>query len=644
MNLLSVKNLSRSGRETPLFTNASFTLDEGEKAALIGKNGSGKSTLLSCIAGSLAPDEGDIMLAKGAGVSFLSQNPVYNMDHSIREHIFKSESAKLTAIRNYEDICAQMAGRQEADISAGLKDKLDRATEEMTKRKLWDYEIHIKQILTTLGITDLEQSMGSLSGGMVKKVALAQVLIDDTKILLLDEPTNHLDITTIAWLEEYLRLTDRGVLMVTHDRYFLDNVCSSIYELDRGRIKSYTGNYSLYLEKKAAEAEIEQNTERRIESVLRTEREWLLRGPQARGTKAKARLDAVRRMIGREKIKEDKEFAFEVSGRRLGGKILELEHVSKSWEPGKPLIEDFSYSFRKGERLGIFGANGSGKTTLLNILTAAILPDTGSVTAGQNTVFGYYRQNIDTEMFPPGTDVPTVLEYIEESAELITMNNGKVLTAARMLEQFGFEGKIQYSPVTALSGGERKRLYLVRLLMANPNFLVLDEPTNDFDIFTMSVLESFLESYTGCLIVVSHDRCFMDKTADLLLILDGSGSVSGFAGSCSEYLEVRKTIAADTKPEREKAQKKEGPGETSAKPAPSNRKQKRTFKEQKEFESLEEEIGTSEKRKKDLETLLSGGETDYSRMGELSAEYGALCSDLDSQYTRWEELAELEDY
>ncbi|QQO08699.1 ABC-F family ATP-binding cassette domain-containing protein [Breznakiella homolactica] len=644
MNLLSVKNLSRNGREEPLFTNASFTLDEGEKAALIGKNGSGKSTLLACIAGNLDPGEGDIMFAKDAGVSFLPQNPVYNPAHTIREHIFKSESAKLGAIRNYEDICEQMAGRSEADITAGLRDKLDRATEEMTKRNLWDYETHIKQILTTLGITGMEQTMGTLSGGMVKKVALAQVLIDDTKILLLDEPTNHLDITTIAWLEDHLRLTDRGVLMVTHDRYFLDNVCSSIYELDRARIKSYAGNYSIYLEKKAVEAEIEQNTERRIESVLRTEREWLLRGPQARGTKAKARVDAVHRMINRDKIKEDKDFAFEVSGRRLGGKILELEHISKSWEPGKPVIEDFSYSFKKGERLGIFGANGSGKTTLLNILTNTIPPDSGTVKAGQNTVFGYYRQNIDMELSAPGTEAPTVLEYIEETAEVITMNNGKTLTAARMLEQFGFEGKIQYSPVTALSGGERKRLYLVRLLMANPNFLVLDEPTNDFDIFTMSILESFLESYAGCLVIVSHDRCFMDKTADMLLILDNAGGVSGFAGSCTEYLEARKTFAAEPKPGQQPASPKDAPQKTSAEPQQSNKKQKRTFKEQKEFEALENEITASENRRKELEALLSGGETDYSKIGGLGAEYASLGTALETQYARWEELAELENY
>ncbi|MDR2901385.1 MAG: ABC-F family ATP-binding cassette domain-containing protein [Treponema sp.] len=644
MNLLSVKNLSMNGREEPLFVNAAFNLDDGEKAALIGKNGSGKSTLLSCIAGILAPDNGEIMIAKDAGISFLPQNPAYNREHSIREHIFKSESAKLKAIRNYEDVCADMAGRSEGEITAGLKNKLDKAAEEMTSRNLWDYEIHIKQILTTLGIDGLDQKMGTLSGGMIKKVALAQVLIDDTKILLLDEPTNHLDITTIAWLEEHLRTTDRAVLMVTHDRYFLDNVCSAMYELDRARIKSYAGNYSLYLEKKEIEAEIEQNTERRIESVLRTEREWLLRGPQARGTKQRARVDAVHRMINRDKIKEDKDFAFEVSGRRLGGKILELEHISKSWKAEKPIVEDFSYSFKKGERLGIFGVNGSGKTTLLNILTGTIQPDSGKVIRGENTVFGYYQQNIDMEKTYPENEVPTVLAYIEEAAEVIIMNDGKTLTAARMLEQFGFEGRVQYSPITALSGGERKRLYLVKLLMTNPNFLVLDEPTNDFDIFTMSVLESFLESYTGCLVVVSHDRFFMDKTADMLLILDNKGSVSGFVGSCSEYLELQKNTAEELKQNREKISSKENTKETAREQNQSNKKQKRTFKEQKEFENIEGEISKLEMRSKELEALLSGGESDYSKIGNLSAEYKTIGETLEQQYERWEVLAELGDY
>ncbi|AEE15905.1 ATP-binding cassette domain-containing protein [Treponema brennaborense] len=647
MNLLSVKELAKMGREQPLFTGVTFGLDEGEKAALIGKNGCGKSTLLNCIAGKLAPDDGSVVTAKNCGVSFLPQNPQFNADDTIREHIFKSESSKLAVIREYEQSCGALSDA--AGLTAAQRLRFDALTEQMTDRDLWNYETHVKQVLSTLGITELDRTMGTLSGGMVKKVALAQVLIDDTKLLLLDEPTNHLDISAIAWLEEYLRTTNRAVLMVTHDRYFLDNVCSSIYELARARLKLYSGNYSQYLEKKETEAQIEANTERRIESVLRTEREWLLRGPQARGTKARARVDAIHRLINREKFAQDKGFTFETTGRRLGGKILELDQVSKTWRSadGTPrtVVSDFSYVFKKGEKLGIFGENGAGKTTLLNILTGTIAPDTGTVTKGENTVFAYYLQNPVLADPAPESDAPTVLEYILETAEVITMNNGKTLSAAKMLELFGFEGKIQYSPVTALSGGERKRLYLVRLLMMNPNFLVLDEPTNDFDIFTMSALESFLETYSGCLVVVSHDRCFMDKTADTLLILDGSGGVSGFVGSCSEYIAHRKETerSAQEKEKRTKAEQTAAKTENNASAAQNadgtpRAVKRRTYKEQREFEALEADIMSAEERKKTLEALLSGGETDYGKMGDLSAEYRELTAALEAKYARWEEL------
>ena len=667
--MLSIKDLGKIGRDEPLFSGVTFGLNSGEKAALIGRNGCGKSTLLACIAGTLTSEEGSIVTAKECGISFLPQNPAYNPLDTIRDHIFKSESSKLKVIQQYEEVCQKLAttDSQDAKASSQLQDQLDQLSEEMTQRDLWNYESQIKQILTTLGITDLAPTMGSLSGGMIKKVALAQVLIDDTGLLLLDEPTNQLDVQSIAWLEEYLRTTERAVLMVTHDRYFLDNVCSSIYELARKRIKLYTGNYSQYLEKKATEAEIEANTEKRIESVLRTEREWLLRGPQARGTKARARVDAIHRMINREKFAADKGFTFEVAGRRLGGTILELENVSKDWPrpdgSKKTILKDFSYIFRKGERLGIFGGNGTGKSTLLNLLTGSLEPDSGTIKTGVNTVFGYYQQNPQMEMAKEGCHIPTVLEYIQEAAEVITLNNGKTLSATRLLEQFGFEGRIQYSTVTNLSGGEMKRLYLVRLLMGNPNFLVLDEPTNDFDIFTLSILESFLEGYGGCLVVVSHDRCFMDKTVDTMLILDGSGMVSGFVGTCSEYLDFLKQ--EEKKQLSKEASSKESPAKakstsevqatteaqaskedtsTAKAPASATTVRRRTYKEQQEYQSLEEQIMEDEERKEELESLLSGGETDFSKLGGLTEEYNALTAKLEASYLRWEELAELKDY
>ncbi len=658
MNVLSIKDLGKIGRDEPLFSGITFGLNSGEKAALIGRNGSGKSTLLACIAGTLTAEEGSIVTARDCGISFLPQNPTYHPDDTILDHLFKSESAKLATIRQYEEVCRQLAEHPDSKQAAQRQSQL---LEEMTRRDLWNYEGQIKQILTKLGITSLEPTMGSLSGGMVKKVALAQVLIDDTSLLLLDEPTNQLDVQSIAWLEDYLRTTERAVLMVTHDRYFLDNVCSSIYELARKRIKLYTGNYSQYLEKKTTEAEIEANTERRIESVLRTEREWLLRGPQARGTKARARVDAIQRMINREKFQADKGFSFEVAGRRLGGTILELEGVCKSWpDPEgnlRPVITDFSYIFRKGERLGIFGSNGAGKSTLLNLLTGRLEPDSGTVKTGMNTAFGYYQQNPQLEMAQEGSHVPTVLEYIREAAEVITLSNGKSLSAARLLEQFGFEGRIQHSAVTQLSGGELKRLYLVRLLMGNPNFLVLDEPTNDFDIFTLSILESFLEGYGGCLVVVSHDRCFMDKTVDTLLVLDGAGGVSGFAGTCSEYLELLRqeersassakpaaTASPEANPRRETTSGPEADSGPAGEAGQNAQPRRRTYKEQQEWQALEEKIMEDEERKSELEALLSGGETDFSRLGALTEEYNQLARNLEAAYLRWEELAELKEY
>ena len=637
MNLLSISNLAKIGREKPLFTGVTFGLNEGDKAALIGRNGSGKSTLLNTIAGILTPDEGTVVINKEAGVSFLPQNPVFNKDDTIRQHIFKSDSPKLQTIKEYEEVCALM----EKDSSPHIQNRFNELNLKMENKNLWNYESQVSSILTTLGITDMDRKMGELSGGMKKKVALAQVLVEDTKLLLLDEPTNHLDISTIYYLQEYLASTPRSVLMVTHDRYFLDAVCNHIYELERNRVKLYIGNYSTYLEKKATEAEIEENTERRIESVLRFERDWLRRGPCARGTKAKARIQRDMALINREKFQKDKGFTFEVEGRRLGGKILELHGITKRYPKGYevaslkeavPVIKDFSYNFNKGEKIGVFGDNGSGKSTLLNIIAGDLAADEGSVIKGENTVIAYYQQN---PVFK-NLDL-TVLEYIKEEAEIVRRNDGTVLSAALFLEQFGFEGKIQHSPVSTLSGGERKRLFLVRLLISNPNFLILDEPTNDFDIFTMNILEQFLMDFAGCLLIVSHDRYFMDKVADTLFILEDDGSVSGFVGKCSEYIEYRKEKTNEEEALKRETKQKE---KLSVKaPEPSSRK-KRTFKEQKEFEAVESEIAELENRLKELETAMS--DSDYAKAQKAGEEYKEASSKLEKDYSRWEELASIE--
>lgn len=647
MNLLSINNLSKIGREKPLFTGVTFGIQEGEKAALIGRNGTGKSTLLNTIAGVLQPDEGTVVINKEAGVSFLPQNPVFNGEDTIRQHIFKSDSPKLQIIREYEEVCEQLGNNSDNKRYDAIMLKMD-------QMDLWNYESQISSILSTLGINNMERKMGTLSGGMIKKVALAQVLVEDTKLLLLDEPTNHLDITTITWLQNYLHDTKRSVLMVTHDRYFLDAVCNNIYELARNKLKLYVGNYSQYLEKKEIEAEIEENTERRIESVLRFERDWLLRGPCARGTKIKARIQRDEQLINREKFQADKGFTFEVKGKRLGGKVLELHGISKNYAKGYatvgetvPVISNFSYVFTKGQKIGIFGDNGSGKTTFLNIVTGNLQPDTGSIDVGVNTKFGYYTQNPvfkDTSL--------TVLEYIKETAEHMSLNSGgKDVSASKFLEEFGFEGKIQHSPVSTLSGGERKRLFLVRLLLENPNFLVLDEPTNDFDIFTMNILEQFLMNYEGCLLLVSHDRYFMDKTVDSMFILEEDGNISGFVGKCSEYIELREeemknkssesTIKSVVEP---KAVFSTDSSRTQAclpslqANLPNKKKEKLSFKEQKEFETLDAEIPALEAEQKELEPKMAS--SDFAEVQKASARYNEITKLLEEKYPRWEELAE----
>ena len=656
------------GREKPLFQEVTFGLNEGDKAAIIGRNGTGKSTLLNVIAGVLSADDGQITINKLSGVSYLSQNPDFDGENTIREHIFKSESPKLKIINEYEDLCEKMAD----GLTNGQQSRFDALTLEMDKGDLWNYESQIRSILGTLGINDLTRKMSTLSGGMVKKVALAQVLVEDTKLLLLDEPTNHLDIQTIYWLQNYLHDTKRTVLMVTHDRYFLDAVCNNIYELARYHLKLYEGNYSTYLEKKEIEAEIEENTDRRIESVLRFERDWLRRGPCARGTKAKARIQRDMQLINREKFAKDKGFQFEVAGRRLGGKILELHGISKNFlktSDNATVIKDFSYTFSKGEKIGIFGGNGSGKSTLLNIITGNLPPDSGEVIKGENTFFGYYQQN------PVFKDLSmTVLDYIKEAADVVEMNDGRTLSASLFLKQFGFEGKIQHSMLSTLSGGERKRVFLVRLLISNPNFLILDEPTNDFDIFTMNILEEFLLGYKGCLLIVSHDRYFMDKIADTMFIMEDDGGISGFVGKCSEYLDYLEETESE-KRKMESSGKISGetnrltndssdnlkgkavsgtafnetrsnpvlqdlpPSGSLSTPATPPKARKKTFKEQKEFENLEAEIMELEERKSVLENEMAS--SDFTVAQKAGEEYKSVDEKLTADYARWEELAEL---
>lgn len=621
MNILSIEKLTKLGKDAPLFKNISFGIDSGEKVALIGKNGCGKSTLLSVIAGEIPADEGKISKNKEAGVAFLHQNPPYNPENSIREHLFAGSSPRLQLIRDYEYAC-----------DTGAIEKLDELTRKMDECRGWEYEQEVRSVLQTLGISNLDIKMKELSGGMLKKVGLAQVLIEDCKLLILDEPTNHLDMATISWLEDYLMKTNKALLMVTHDRYFLDNVCSMIYEIDNQTLYSYKGNFSYYLEKKSETQHAAQRNEERIESILRKEMEWLKRGPQARGTKAKARKDAIYAMINREKLQKDKGFEFTIEGRRLGGVILEVDDLNKSFNDTK-LLNNFSYTFKKGERLGIFGGNGTGKTTFLNLLTETLTPDSGTIKKGINTHIAYYNQ--DPPMLYSDTKV---IDYMKEAAEVIHLPDGTTLSAVKFLERFGFTSKHLYSPLNQLSGGEKRRVYLVRLLLENPNFLILDEPTNDLDIQTMSILEDFLENYSGCLIVVSHDRYFMDRTIDHMLIFSGNGDICGFAGNSTDYLAFKKNQEQESAKE-EKTERKNVVEKTKSAPA----KKKRSFKENQEFQSIENEIAELENEKCELEAFFSSGECDPQKIKDANLRYESLCAILENKYSRWEELAAMED-
>ena len=643
MPLLTVHNLKKSFVTRVLFENVSFEVESGDHIGFVGVNGCGKSTLFRILLGEEQADEGTVNIPGGTKIGSMNQNVSAEVC-SLFDYVLQVFS-ELSAIEAETDRINSEIAAAGGDVDPKLIERQHALNEKYWADGGSTYRARTRSTLLGLGFTEdeLSRSINSFSGGQRNKAQLAKLLLSDANLLLLDEPTNHLDIKTITWLQNYLCNTDRTVLMVTHDRYFLDAVCNNIFELFRHRIKLYQGNYSDYLEKKEIEAEIEQNTDRRIEAVLRFERDWLRRGPCARGTKAKARIQRDMQLINREKFQADKGFSFEVQGRRLGGKVLELHSVNKNFPKGYvsaeaekivPVISDFSYVFTKGQRIGIFGDNGSGKSTFLNIVTGNLQPDSGTVVVGENTFFGYYNQNPvfkDTKI--------SVLEYLKESAEFITRNDGKTLSAGQFLTEFGFEGKIQGAAVENLSGGERKRLFLIRLLMENPNFLILDEPTNDFDIFTMNVLEQFLESYQGCLLVVSHDRYFMDKVCDSLFILEDDGNISGFVGKCSEYIQFREEKLREQELSEKQERAKAADSEKNSAESAAVEKRKRTFKEQKEFEAIEQEILVLEEKKSELEEKMSSGEkVDFEAINREYAEVNGL---LENKYERWEQLASL---
>ncbi len=622
--LLQAENLSKRWGELLLFENISFTLFEGQKVALIARNGTGKSSLLDILAGKDSPDSGTLTLSNDIDIGYFEQDLRLDSQHTVHQEIFKADNEKLRTVQAFELAVAHNDQQKVQEISV-----------RMDELNAWDAEVEIRQVLTRLKISDLEQPVGQLSGGQKKRLALAKVLINKPRLLILDEPTNHLDLDMIEWLEATLGKSNATLLMVTHDRYFLDRICNEIIEMEDNRIYRYRGNYSLFLQKRSERIEQQQTGVVKAKNLLRSELEWMRRMPKARGHKAKYRVDSFHEL--KEKASQnfgEEKMALEVKSARLGKKIVEMDRLSKSF-PGMTLIKNFSYKFSRYEKVGIAGNNGTGKTTFLDLITGRIPPDTGHVEIGKTVRFGYYRQ--EGIAFDPGE---RVIDAVNKIAEFIVFEDGTKMTSAQMLNQFLFPPRMQYNYIEKLSGGEQRRLYLCTVLMQNPNFLILDEPTNDLDIISLNVLEGYLKSFKGCVVVVSHDRFFMDKVVDHLFIFEGDGKISDFPGDYSTY---RKGLEDSQKEKNQPAEKK-----SSHKPkrkssfSPENGKRKLSFKEKREMALLEETIETLEKEKAALEEDLNSGKLGHEALMEKSEKLGQIKSRLDEKEFRWLELSDLE--
>ncbi|TGE06398.1 ABC-F family ATP-binding cassette domain-containing protein [Hymenobacter fodinae] len=629
MNLLSAENLSKNYADRWLFRELNFGLQQGQRVALVGINGSGKTTLLRILAGLEPPDSGEVSVRKDIRVSFLGQQPVFDESLNVEQTIFASQNDTLAAIRDYEHVVND-PNHSSAD--------LQRVMELMDTYNAWDYDAQVKQILGRLGILGdlLERPVNKLSGGQRKRVALARVLIEEPDVLILDEPTNHLDLATIEWLENRLASPSLTLLMVTHDRYFLDKVANEIVELDQGRVHRYQGNYSYFVEKKAEREQMETVEVEKARNLLRKELEWMRRQPQARGTKQKARIDAFYETQEKAKGRiKGPEMELSVKTTRQGGKIIEVEHLHKQFG-GKVVLDDFSYVFKKKDRIGLIGPNGAGKSTLLNMLTGKLTPDSGVVDAGQTTVFGYYTQ---TELeFDPNQ---RVIDIVKEVAEVVEMADGSQVTASQFLQHFQFPPAQQYTLVSKLSGGEKRRLQLLRVLIKNPNFLILDEPTNDLDIITLNILEDFLLNFQGCLIIVSHDRYFMDALVEQVFALEPGGKIRQFPGNYTDYREWQKDQDAETAARPPKATVSAAPVAVPPTPvaAPAT-KRKATFAEKKEYENLEKEIEQLENLKQELIEKLNSGTGSHQELADWAAQLKRTDHDLDTKGERWLELAE----
>ena len=622
LNLMTIENISKSYSIKTLLQNISFGISEGEKIGLIGVNGTGKSTLLKIIAGIETPETGKIVKGNRVRVEYLPQDPKFNEELTVLEQIFKGDSKEMTLMRNYQETLDS--------YHEGLNTKLLQLQDQIESLNLWDLESEAKSILTKLGITNFSLKIKELSGGQKKRVAIASALISPCELLVLDEPTNHLDNDTIAILEDYLNSRKGALIMITHDRYFLDRVTNRIIELDHGKLYSYDGNYSLFLEKKMERLQLESAMEDKRQNLLRKELAWVQRGAQARSTKQKARLQRFDELKNQSDITSQAQLDISVASTRLGRKIIEFDHISKSF--GKHcVIRDLDYTLARHDRIGIVGPNGAGKSTLINLIRGKFKVDSGHLVIGETVKIGCFSQDVE-EMKP----TMRAIDYIKEHSDIIETADGTKITASQMCERFMFDGNLQYAQIGTLSGGERRRLYLLRILMEAPNVLLLDEPTNDLDIDTLSRLEDYLDDFTGIVITVSHDRYFLDRICNKIFAYEGEGNIMIYTGNYSEYLNFKES----KKPEIETKVTEKITTSSQSKPRRQN-KPKFTFKEQKEFENIDEEIAQLEEQLEHFDEELIKFATDYVKLQEIMNDKTAIENQLAHKYQRWEYLNEL---
>ncbi|XGV98220.1 MAG: ABC-F family ATP-binding cassette domain-containing protein [Leptolyngbya sp. BL-A-14] len=659
MSIFTLRSLHKDFGIKEILRDASFSLDDGDKVGLIGTNGSGKSTLLKMIAGQEPIDSGEMLVNPSVRIVYLPQQPELDDDRTVLEQVFADSGDQMALVREFEEISDKLAhGHGDQDQ---LMAKLSSLTHKLDAAGAWDLETNAKIILTKLGVEDFDAKIGDLSGGYRKRIALATALLSEPDVLLMDEPTNHLDALSVEWLQSYLNRFRGALLLITHDRYFLDRVTNRILEIDRGDLYTYSGNYSYYLEKKALAEESAASTERKHQGVLRRELEWLKRGPKARSTKQKARIDRIRAMQATEFKQGHGKVDIATAGRRIGKKVIELVNISKGYGD-RTLINGFTYEFSPEDRVGIIGGNGVGKSTLMDIITGRLKPDSGTVEIGTTIHIGYFDQHSDDLTLNPDQ---RVIDYLKDVAELVKIADGTVITASQMLERFLFPGNQQYAPISKLSGGEKRRLFLLRVLMSAPNVLILDEPTNDLDVQTLAVLEDYLEDFNGCVIVVSHDRYFLDRVVETIFAFEPNGTLRQYPGNYSVYLDYKQAeeesaVNGQRTPSEKQAtaisdrnQKSEPTQNASSSPAPhspfptpqpkTQNSRKLSYKEKREFEQLETQIPAMEAEKEQIEkTLYQNPPSGFTEVQKLSARLAELNEAIDTATDRWLELSEME--